>query len=104
MGAPFLECPPATRIGIVKNVYSGRMPLNGLRHPPEQDMAGWYVWAGEGEVSNNPDDFDSLHVEHLSEVCPRVIPYLGLAPGWRFLVGEGYEDVWEDPALLEVGS
>jgi hypothetical protein len=30
--------------------------------------------------------------------------YLGLAPGWRFLIGEdGYEDVWFDPDLLQRG-
>ncbi len=29
-----------------------------------------------------------------------VLPYLGLPPGWRFLVAPGYVDVWEDPALL----
>ncbi|WP_459213513.1 immunity protein Imm33 domain-containing protein [Paraburkholderia caribensis] len=28
------------------------------------------------------------------------MPYLGLPPGWRFLIAEGYEDVWEDAKLL----
>jgi hypothetical protein len=28
------------------------------------------------------------------------MPYLGLPEGWRFLVTENYEDVWEDPELL----
>jgi hypothetical protein len=26
--------------------------------------------------------------------------YLGLAPGWRFLIAPGYEDVWFDEILL----
>jgi len=28
--------------------------------------------------------------------------YLGLAPGWRFLVAPNYEDVWEDYDLLKI--
>ena len=30
-----------------------------------------------------------------------VLPYLGLAPGWRFLLAPGHVDVWFDPATLE---
>ena len=30
------------------------------------------------------------------------LPYLGLAPGWRFLIAPGYEDVWYDEKLLLV--
>jgi hypothetical protein len=28
--------------------------------------------------------------------------YLGLAPGWRFLVAPGYKDVWFDAKLLNI--
>jgi hypothetical protein len=44
--------------------------------------------------------FLPLHVTHLESRCPEIIKYLGLAPGWRFLVAPDYEDVWYDKALL----
>jgi hypothetical protein len=69
------------------------LPVNGLRHPPEGDTTGWYIWAGE-EWSDAPDAFQALHVQHLPGWRPEVIPYLALPPGWRFLVAPGYEDVW----------
>jgi hypothetical protein len=57
------------------------------------------VWAGE-ELSQSPDFFLPLHVEHLGEWCPEIEPYLALPPGWRFLIAPGYEDVWFDPDIL----
>ena len=88
------------KVGIARNVRDGLMPLNGLRHRPEGDTTGWYIWAGE-ELSADPDFFVPLHVEHLGEWCPQVLPYLALPPGWRFLIAPGYEDVWPDDSLLE---
>lgn len=75
------------------------MPLNGLRHPPEEGTSGWFVWAGR-ELPDDPDFFVPLHVEHLDDWCPQVLPYLALPPGWRFLLAPGHEDVWHDPTLL----
>lgn len=75
--------------------------MNGLRHPPQGDTVGWYIWAGE-ELSQEPDFFQPRHVEHLNEWCPAVISYLGLAPGWRFLLANDYEDVWYDESLLDI--
>ncbi|WP_422652960.1 immunity protein Imm33 domain-containing protein [Archangium sp.] len=40
-------------------------------------------------------------VAHLADWCPLALKFLGLPPGWRFLVAEGHEDVWEDPTLLD---
>lgn len=77
----------------------GHPPLNGLRHPQEGDTSGWYLWAGT-DLSDEPDFFVPLHVEHLEEWCPEAIPFLALPPGWRFLVAPGIEDVWEDLSLL----
>ena len=75
--------------------------LNGLRHPPGSDTNGWYLWPGEN-LSTDRDFFQPVHVEHLYESSPDVVPYLALPPGWRFLVAPGYEDVWKDSALLDV--
>ena len=100
-GAIFFESPPELKVGISLNVKNGLQPLNGLRHPPEGDTTGWYIWAGE-DFSDDPDFFVPLHVKHLDEWCPKIVKYLGLPPGWRFLIANGYEDVWEDPSLLNI--
>jgi hypothetical protein len=52
--------------------------LKGLRHPPEGDITGWYIWAGE-ELSEAGDFFQPLYVSHLQSDCPAVAFYLGLA-------------------------
>jgi hypothetical protein len=70
-----------------------------LRHRPVGDTNGWYIWAG-AELSQDPDFFIPLHVEHLEEWCPEVLPFLALPPGSRFLLADGYEDVWHDAELL----
>jgi hypothetical protein len=51
------------------------------------------------ELSDAPDFFVPLHVEHLTEWCPVVLRFLGLPPGWRFLVAGEYQDVREDRSL-----
>lgn len=100
-GVPYAPTPSHHKVGIALNVREGILPINGLRHPPEGDTTGWYIWAGE-ELASNPDFFKPLHIEHLVEWCPIVLKYLGLPPGWRFLVSEDYEDVWYDKSLLNV--
>ncbi|HZH14373.1 MAG TPA: hypothetical protein VE057_08460 [Archangium sp.] len=99
-GTPFVESPSDMKVGISLNVRSGLMPINGLRHPIQGNTTGWYIWAG-GEPSAEPDFFQPVHVAHLAESCPLALKFLGLPPGWRFLVADGHEDVWEDPSLLD---
>lgn len=98
-GSQLVMPAPTDKVGAADNVRKGIWPVNGLRHQPEGGTCGWYLWAGE-ELSPDPDFFVPVHVAHLSEWCPAVLPYLGLAPGWRFLIAPGYEDVWFDPSLL----
>jgi hypothetical protein len=100
-GTVFCESPDFMKVGISRNVKGGARPVNGLRHPIEGDTTGWYIWGGE-EYSEDPDFFIPLHVEHIKDWCPMILKYLGLPPGWRFLVAENYEDVWEDKSLLRV--
>ena len=100
-GATWFEAPEDLKVGIARNVGTGLMPINGLRHPPEGDTTGWYIWAGE-ELSDASDFFEPLHVKHLEVRCPEIMRFLGLAPGWRFLVANKHEDVWEDRSLSEV--
>jgi hypothetical protein len=54
------------------------------------------------ELSNATEFFRPLHVEHLAEWCPAILPYLGLPPGSRFLIAPKHEDVWEDESLLKI--
>jgi hypothetical protein len=37
------------------------VPVNGLRHPPKADATGWYIWAGAGDSSSEPDFFVPPH-------------------------------------------
>lgn len=97
-----MPAPGHMKVGISESVRDGRMPLNGLRHPPTGDTTGWFIWAGE-ELSDAPDFFRPLHVDHLADWCPDVIPFLHLPPGWRFLLAPGVEDVWQDAGLLAPG-
>ena len=100
-GTSLAESPSNLKVGISRNARDGVVPLNGLRHPPTAETTGWYIWAGES-MPQDDDLFLPLHVAHLERWCPEALPYLGLPPGWRFLLAPGYEDVWFDPALLEI--
>jgi hypothetical protein len=100
-GADFAAIPETHKVGISTTVLSGLLPLNGLRHSPEGDTSGWYIWAGE-ELSESADFFQPLHIGHLDSWCPEVIKYLGLPPGWRFLLAGEHVDVWFDKALLNI--
>ena len=99
-GSPYVESPAILKVGISKNVKDGIFPVNGLRHPPEGDTTGWYIWAGD--YSDDPDFFVPLHVMHLKDWCPEIIKFLGLSPGWRFLAAPNHEDVWEDSSFLDI--
>ncbi|MEN6293936.1 MAG: hypothetical protein ABFD07_18205 [Methanobacterium sp.] len=103
-GAVFCAAPNSLKLGISLNVRDHIYPINGLRHQAKGDTTGWYVWAGEGEPSTEIDFFKPLHIIHLNEWCPEIIPYLGLPPGWRFLITPNYEDVWFDEYLQRNGQ
>lgn len=96
----FLESPTHLKVGISFNVKSGVLPINGLRVRPEGDTTGWYIWAGE-ELPEDDDFFVPLHIEHIEDWLPNISKYLGLGPGWRFLIADDYEDIWYDENILE---
>lgn len=97
-GAEFHPSPAHLKLGLALATLR-QQPVNGLRHPPKGDTTGWYVWAGD-TPSPADDFFQPVHTDHLGEILPAVIPYLGLPPGWRFQVAPGHEDAWFDPSLL----
>lgn len=98
--AAFLQAPFDKMIGVALVSFDKfAMPVNGLRHPIESEQsANWYIWAGE--YSEADDFFKPVHIYHLLELCPKAITFLGLAPGWRFLFDNQYEDVWYDENLI----
>jgi hypothetical protein len=87
------------KLGISEGAMRDDRPLNGLRHAPEDGTSGWFIWSGEA-LSSDANFFRPLHLAHLEECCPSVLPYLALPPGWRFLITDGHEDAWFDEALL----
>ena len=86
-------------LGIALPTLS-RLPLNALRHHPENGTCGWYIWGGE--LSDDPEFFQPLHVHHLVAHAPALLPFRALSPGWRVLLAPEQTDVWYDPALLAV--
>jgi hypothetical protein len=97
-GSAFVASPADLKVGISENAKQNIVPLNGLRHNPEGDTTGWYIWRGE-ELNSSADFFVPLHVAHLDTWCAEALPFLGLAPGWRFLKAGDYIDVWFDKNL-----
>jgi hypothetical protein len=100
-GSDFVPSSSSEKLGISETVRQGMLPINGLRHRSSDNTSGWYIWAGE-ELSSAPDFFVPLHIEHLDEWCPQIKKFLGLAPGWRFLLAGDHEDIWFDSSLLDV--
>ncbi|MFO1014147.1 MAG: hypothetical protein U1E50_10330 [Caulobacteraceae bacterium] len=94
-GAAASRISPRQTVGFARDFDPLVQPCNGVRYPPEGDATGWYLWTGP-ELSDDRDYFLPVRVEHLEELCPEVVKYLGLPPGWRFLFAEKYEDVWRD--------
>lgn len=68
LGADFQASPAHLKAGVALATV-GKQPINGLRHPPERDTTGWYIWAGE-ELSQAPEFFEPVHVEHIAELLP----------------------------------
>jgi hypothetical protein len=98
-GSTYVACDLNLKVGVSRNVASGAMPINGLRIAPEGGTCGWYIWGGE-QWSDDEDFFVPLHALHLEEWAPLTLPYLGLAPSYRFLITATYEDVWRDEGLI----
>jgi hypothetical protein len=98
--AAYLASPGPSKVGFALST-KGQIPINGLRHPPQGDTNGWYLWCGE-KYSDAPDFFQPIHTQHVYEESPNLIKLLGLPPGYRFLLAGDYLDVWFDPSLLSI--
>ena len=90
-------------IAFNSSLFSSTQPVNGLRHPKQEIIDGWYLWSGDAIPQDDIDFFKPLHVKHLLEDRPLVLKYLGLPVGWRFQIDDqGYEDIWFDESLLKI--
>jgi hypothetical protein len=99
LGVEHVPTDPHQIIGLADDSTS--VPTNGLRHPIEQNTAGWYIWSGTFSMADS--FFKPLHAYHLLTIKPELIKYLGLPAGYRFLIDDkGYEDIWFDDSLLDV--
>jgi hypothetical protein len=85
-------------LGAARSMLGSGWPVRGLRHPPAGGTCGWYLWVGE--YSADPDFFQPQHAEHVYSSRPEIVGYLGLPPGWGFVIAPGYEDVWRAEGLL----
>jgi hypothetical protein len=101
-----MDCHPVafnSIVAVAVETFIGQCnPVNGLRQSLNQgEDVDWFIWMGE--YSNDDNFFKPIHVQHLLEICPEAINFLGLPAGWRFLFdGNGYEDVWYDQTLLNI--
>jgi hypothetical protein len=66
----------------------GRHPIHGLRHTPEGNTNGWYVWAGE--YSSATDFFLNLHIAHTFEKTTEALKSFDLSRDCRFLLAKDY--------------
>jgi hypothetical protein len=98
LSVELVPAPANQKLGIALKTI-GSVRINGVRLKPENGTCGWFIWCGT-EVSSAPDFYQPLHVAHIEQYLPSVEPYLGLPPGYRFLIEDGYEDVWFDESLL----
>ena len=54
----------------------------------------WVVYLGRATLGGT-GFFQPVHVDHLVNLLPIVLPFLGLEPGFKFITDTtGYEDVW----------
>lgn len=92
--ATFYCCDLSLKSGVSLSVKEGAQPIKGLRLMDSHGTNGWYIFAGE--YSNDANFYLPLCAIHLKDWAPNVLPYLGLPPGWGFVIdNNGYEDVWE---------
>lgn len=104
LGVDFCSSNMDSMVGIDKGIQKKIFPVHGLRHPPEGVGTGWFIWSSCHEIpQDQPHFFSPVHARHIYDEYPYIAKYLGLPPGWRFVIDDkGYEDIWYDEALLKI--
>jgi hypothetical protein len=86
------------KIGISENL--NLEIIYGLRHKTEDGKACWFIHSGE--YTGEENFYKPICAEHLLQRKPKLIDYLGLDEGFRFIIDEkGHEDVWFDENLIK---
>lgn len=87
-----VECDDKKKIGVAISSLKIQ-PIRGRRYLPQGDTEGWFIWGGE--YSDHVDFYSPVHVGHVIDIVPIIVPYLALEPGFSFIIDfQGYEDVW----------
>jgi hypothetical protein len=100
---PYFGLDLAKKVGISRELLDdpfAASPLQGIRHTPSATTTGWFLWSGENDGS--PNFFLPMHAEHLLARHRHLLPLLGGAPGWCFILApddDNYEDVWFDASI-----
>jgi hypothetical protein len=93
-GSAFTPASSGLKVGLALQTLELN-PIYGVREAAKGDASGWYIWGGPH--SEEADFFQPVHIDHLAELIPLVLPYLGLEPGFKFIIDPaGYEDVWRE--------
>jgi hypothetical protein len=93
-GAMFTPVKSGLKVGLAIGTLKLN-PIYGVRESMDGDTTGWFIWGGPH--SDAADFFQPVHVDHLAELLPIVLPFLGLEPGFKFITDRsGYEDVWRE--------
>ncbi len=79
---------------ISDGIYEGAVPVEGVRYPSPSHMTGW--WLTTDNYNGDVDTLQSVHFRHIVEKRPELAIYMGLKPGYRFLLGGKDEHVWFD--------
>ena len=90
----FCPLPPNEMVGIALDTLS-LLPINGLRYPlDEGNNISWFIYCGD--YSDADDFFKPIHISHLIEILPEVLPYLALEENFAFVIDKnGYEDIYK---------
>jgi hypothetical protein len=73
-------------IAFNESLFTSIKPINGLRHPKQAVIDGWYLWGGS-EIPDDEHYFKPIHVEHLIEKKGIILRYLALPAGCPYSIG-----------------
>lgn len=96
-GVPIQPPEDAEYVGIdPRGLLPAEPILYGARHAPlSEGESGWYFTT---DAHDDDTKLVKVHVGHLEDVCPAVVPYLALPVGWHFDTASGAAGY--DPSLL----
>jgi hypothetical protein len=92
---------PKSKLSISDLFSNEQYPINGLRHPLENNTDGWCIWSGD-VFSRAKYFIKPINTFHMNEHCPEILKILELPTVWRFLYTPDYADIWFDANLSNI--